>query len=410
MSESLSVREINVGLDFGGAVTHVGRLAMRERRIYFEYHPDFIAQGLELSPYHLPLKTGVTSFDLSLFEGLPGVFNDSLPDGWGRLLLDRKLIELGENPKEISTLDRLSFLGKNAMGALIYEPITETSNHQISGIDLDLIAKESALILNEGSAHFLDELYHLGGNSVGARPKIVVNLDPISEEFHLNATENSTPWIVKFPALNDYQDIAKIEHAYSLMAKHCGIEMSDSQLFISASGKSFFGTKRFDFDGLKRLHLHSACGLLHDNFRFSTLDYGHVMDAANKLENNILACEKVFRLAVFNVYALNMDDHSKNIAFLMDENGIWKLAPAFDLTFSPSPGSFQSLSVANSYQKVADSDLLRLGKLFGIERCERIIEEVKSTLTNWDEFAADLEINSKIQKLVYKSIQEKIKH
>ncbi len=406
----MKVDKVKVSLDFGTSQIEVGTLRAQNQQNYFRFSPSFLELNLEISPFKLPKSSEILLCPRDPFDGLFGVFNDSIPDGWGRLLLDRKLIELGENPKEISTLDRLSFLGKNVMGALIYEPITNTSNHQIAAIDLDLIAKESALILNEGSAHFLDELYHLGGNSVGARPKIVVNLDPISKEFHLNETKNSTPWIVKFPALNDYQDIAKIEYAYSLMAAHCGIEMSDSQLFISASGKSFFGTKRFDFDGLKRLHLHSACGLLHDNFRFSTLDYGHVMDAANKLENNILACEKVFRLAVFNVYALNMDDHSKNIAFLMDENGIWKLAPAFDLTFSPSPGSFQSLSVANAYQKVTESDLKRLGKLFGIENCERIIEEVKSTLANWNEFAADLEINSKIHKLVSKSIQEKIKH
>lgn len=406
----MKVDKVKVSLDFGTSQIEVGTLRAQNQQNYFRFSSSFLELKLDISPFKLPKTKEILLCPRDPFDGLFGVFNDSIPDGWGRLLLDRKLIELGENPKEINTLDRLSFLGGNAMGALIYKPITNTSNHQIAAIDLDLIAKESLLILNEGSAHFLDELYHLGGNSVGARPKIIVNLDNVSKEFYLNETKNSTPWIVKFPAINDYQDIAKIEYAYYLMAKHCGIEMSDSQLFSSASGKSFFGTKRFDFDGLKRLHLHSACGLLHDNFRLSTLDYGHVMDAANKLENNILACEKVFRIAVFNVYALNMDDHSKNIAFLMDENGIWKLAPAFDLTFSPSPGSFQSLSVANSYQKVNESDLKRLGKLFGIENCERIIEEVKSTLANWNEFASDLKINNKIQRLVSKSIEEKIKH
>jgi serine/threonine-protein kinase HipA len=193
------------------------------------------------------------------------------------------------------------------------------------------------------------------------------------------------------------------------MALACGIEMSKSNLFYSEKGKVFFGTKRFDHIGNKRLHLHSACGLLHDDFRYSTLDYGHVMDAANRLENNLTACEKVFRLAVFNVYASNMDDHSKNVAFLMNENGNWSIAPAFDLTFSPSPGGYHSLSVGNTYQEIGKKELLKLASYFGINNGNLIIDQVKEILSKWNTFSSETEINKKESKLIERTLLENLK-
>jgi serine/threonine-protein kinase HipA len=193
------------------------------------------------------------------------------------------------------------------------------------------------------------------------------------------------------------------------MALACGIKMNESKLFISEKGRSFFGSKRFDRIDNKRLHLHSSCGLLHDNFRYSTLDYGHIMDAANRLENDLTACEKVFRLAVFNCFSLNMDDHSKNTAFLMDENGKWQLAPAFDLTFSPSPGGYQSLSVAGEYQHINSASLLKLANYFGIKDAMSIIEEVKEIISQWAFYASSLDINKKEFKLIEKALQKKLK-
>jgi serine/threonine-protein kinase HipA len=405
----MSQERIKVSLDFGTSLVEVGTLIEQNQDIYFRFEPSFLESNLDISPFKLKKTTEILLSPRTPFDGLFGVFNDSIPDGWGRLLLDRKLIESGKNPKEISVLDRLSILGKSAQGALIYEPVTEDEKSENERIDLDQIAQESENLLKTGNASFLDQLYHLGGNSVGARPKILVNYNPKLNQFSTVSKEEFDPWIIKFPALNDFKDIARIEFTYYKMAVACGIEMSESNLFFSEKGKDFFGTKRFDRSGNKRFHLHSACGLLHDDFRYSTLDYGHVMDAANRLENNLTACEKVFRLAAFNVYTSNMDDHSKNVAFLMNEYGDWSFAPAFDLTFSPSPGGYHSLSVANKYQEINKNDLLKLASYFGINKGNEIIDQVKEILSNWKQFSSELEINKKESHLIEKTLMEKLR-
>jgi serine/threonine-protein kinase HipA len=404
----MSQKRIKVSLDFGMSIVKVGQLVEQNQEIYFRFEPSFLESDLEISPFKLKKTTEILLSPRAPFDGLFGVFNDSIPDGWGRLLLDRKLIESGKNPKEIGVLDRLSLLGKNAQGALIYEPITDDGKPENELINLDQIAEESEVLLKTGNASFLDHLYHLGGNSVGARPKILVNYNSKLNLFSTASRVEFEPWIIKFPALNDFKDIARIEYAYYKMALACGIEMSESNMFYSKKEKVFFGTKRFDRTGNQRLHLHSACGLLHDDFRYSTLDYGHVMDAANRLENNLTACEKVFRLAVFNVYASNMDDHSKNVAFLMNENGKWRLAPAYDLTFSPSPGGYHSLSVANTYQEIGKNDLLKLASYFGINNGNVIIDQVKEVLSTWKKFSTEFEVNKKECHLIEKTLVQKL--
>ncbi len=406
----MGIERIKVSLDFGTSIVEVGMLVEQNQQIYFRFIPSFLETDLDISPFKLKKTTEIIPALKEPFDGLFGVFNDSIPDGWGRLLLDRKLIESGRNPKEMGVLDRLSMLGKSAHGALIYEPESEDGKAKNELINLDLIAQDSEELLKTGNSSFLDQLYHLGGNSVGARPKILVNYNPKLNQFLTQSKEEFEPWLVKFPALNDLKDVSRIEYAYYKMAIACGIEMSESKLFFSEKEKVFFGTKRFDRDNNNRLHLHSACGLLHDDFRYSTMDYGHVMDAANRLENNLTACEKVLRLAAFNVYASNMDDHSKNVAFLMNESGNWCLAPAFDLTFSPSPGGYHSLSVANTYREIGKADLLKLATYFGIQNGNEIIEQVKETLSNWKHFSSEIGINRKEDLLIEKSINENLKN
>lgn len=405
----MSVSKIKVSLDFGASVIEVGTLIEQNQSFYFRFDRSFLDKKLEISPIKLKKTDEIIACPKEPFDGLFGVFNDSIPDGWGRLLLDRKLIEKGINPREINALDRLSFVGKNAQGALIYEPYGNENETFNSLFDLDIIAIESSEILKNENSSILDDLYHLGGNSVGARPKILVNYSEKNNQFNTEITDDFEPWIIKFSALNDLKDSAKIEYAYYLMALDCGLQMHTSKLFMSEKGRSFFGTKRFDREKNKRLHFHSACGMLHDNFRYSTMDYGHVMDAANKLEKNIQACEKVFRLAVFNVFANNMDDHSKNLGFLMDENGKWKFAPAYDLTFSPARGNYQSLSVASNYQNVGTKELKRLADYFEIKKGNKILDEVKESLSKWKSISAELEINKKESSLVEKAIESKLK-
>jgi len=171
------------------------------------------------------------------------------------------------------------------------------------------------------------------------------------------------------------------------MALAAGLEMQPSRLFTGQSGQTYFGTKRFDRQGNDRLHLHSAAGLMNDNFRLTNMDYGHVMDAAFRLEQDRTAYEKVLRLAAFNVFAHNRDDHSKNISFLMDALGNWRLAPAYDLTFSQSSHGYHSMTVGGESKKPGQTELLGLAKSFAIKKPERIIDEVREAVNRWPEFA-----------------------
>jgi len=282
----------------------MGRLALKERKIFFEYHLDFLKTGLELSPFKLPLRPGIITSEDPLFEGLFGVFNDSLPDGWGRLLLDRKLMKLGINPNELSPLDRLRYVGNHGMGALTYEPEIEakfSSNHP----DLDEIAEEVFLFQKKDEDLFVDYLLEMNGSSAGARPKIIIHFE---EE----------DWIIKFPSMFDPKDIGPIEYAYHLMAKEANLDVPKARLFPSQKGPGYFGVKRFDRDQGNRFHIHSISGLLHADHRIPSLDYETILKATLWLTKDVRECEKQFRVAVFNVLTHNRDDHAKNFSFLID--------------------------------------------------------------------------------------------
>ena len=211
-------------------------------------------------------------------------------------------------------------------------------------------------------------------------------------------------WLIKFPSSTDSPDIANIEYAYYKMAIDAGIEMSGSQLFKGKSGKAYFGTKRFDRVGNNRVHLHSAAGILHDNFRFSALDYGHLMDCAFTLEKDVRAYEKILRLAAFNVFANNRDDHSKNFSFLMDAKGNWRTAPAYDLTFSYSGHGMHSTMVAGESANPTKKHLLQLANYFKLKNAAAIIDEVQSITTNWKMYAdlcgVSRNTKSSIQKIL----------
>ena len=191
------------------------------------------------------------------------------------------------------------------------------------------------------------------------------------------------------------------------MALDAAIEMSESKLFKGQSGQAYFGTKRFDRDGNKRLHLHSAAGIMHDNFRLSNIDYGDLMDCAFRLEKDVRAYEKILRLAAFNVFAHNRDDHSKNFAFLMDANGTWKVAPAYDLTFSSSGHGMHSTTVARESKNPTKKHLMELGDYFKIKNVSKIIDEVQAVIFNWKMYADQCEVSTESKNRIEKIIGRK---
>lgn len=338
----------------------VGVMALyQNRQVAFEYTKEWLSDGFSISPFSLPLVQRVFIPKVDPFEGLFGVFADSLPDGWGRLLVDRLLLKNHINPFEISSLDRLAIVGSSGMGALTYEPVHhfDLSNPTV---DLDEIAAECAKMLITDDSDNLDDLFSLGGSSGGARPKILTKIDDID-------------WIIKFPSSEDIKSIGVQEYRYSLCARECGIEMEETKLFTSNTGPGYFGTRRFDRKrdeqgGEKRIHMLSVSGMLETSHRIPNLDYNILMKLTLELTKDYAEVEKMYRLMCFNVFAHNRDDHSKNFTFLYDEKKQgWILSPAYDLTDSVSIGGEHATCVNGNGKNPGLSDILEVARKIGIK-------------------------------------------
>ena len=400
-----SIKEVRVGIRFADDELHVGRLAERERRIYFEYDGAFLEGGLQLSPFRLPLEPGVKTFDPHLFEGLPGVFNDSLPDGWGRLLTDRMLRQQNVDPAQVSILARLTQVERHGIGALTYRP-DHSLKPDATQLDLDQLAYDAETVLAGEAEPVLKELVALNGSSAGARPKVLVGADADC----LNLTHSAAqlpddyrPWLVKFANSQDGADAGAIEYVYALMAKEAGITMTDVHLFPARSGAGYFATRRFDRDDAgHRLHCHTACGLLHSDFRTPSLDYEDLLALTAQLARDMREVVKAYRLAVFNVLAHNRDDHSKNFSFLMNATGEWKLAPAYDLTFSSGISGEQSTTVLGEGRNPGVTELKRLGieAKLPTATIATIIEQTRSALARWPVLAAEHGVSRANCKLI----------
>lgn len=333
----------------------VGTLAKTpDRLVAFEYDNDWLVTGFSISPFSLPLQKKVYLPKYEPFNGLFGVFNDSLPDGWGKLLVDRLLLKNKINPSEIDNLNRLAVVQESGMGALTYKPEHkfETPNQES---DYDKLATECSKILESQDSSNLDELFKLGGSSGGARPKILTKI-------------NGEDWIIKFPSSQDSKNIGEQEYKYSLVAKDCGIKMSKTKLFDSKICSGYFGIKRFDRENDKKVHMVSVSGLLETSHRLPNLDYNILMKLTLELTKNYQDIEQLYRLMCFNVFAHNRDDHSKNFSFLYDENKKeWHLSPAYDLTYSSSFNGEHATTINGEGKNPSLEDILAIAKGIGIK-------------------------------------------
>jgi serine/threonine-protein kinase HipA len=339
---------------------YVGRMVLSDERLcVFEYDPEFLSNGFSISPFYLPLRPGLFTARRDPFNGLFGIFNDSLPDGWGNLLIDRYLTTKGIQPQSLSVLDRLSIVGSSGMGAIQYWPDKHIrTSHDIN--DLNILATEVGKMLSEVDyIESIEVLAKKGGSSGGARPKVLVNI-------------KGKPWIVKFPSSSDQADIGSIEYNYSLVAKKCGIEMPETALL---EGK-YFGVRRFDRKGKNRIHMHTASGLLYASHRFPSLDYTDLIKATLALTKNTKEAYKMFRLMIFNILTGNKDDHAKNFSFVY-ESGNWKLSPAYDLVPNSGFNNNHSSTVAGKGNPSLD-DIYEVAKQCGLKLklAKEIFEEV----------------------------------
>ncbi len=351
----------------------VGTMAMAAgHKVAFQYSEEWLDTGFSISPFSLPLKRQVFLPTKEYFDGLFGVFADSLPDNWGRLLLSRLLRAHKQNPDELTVLDRLAIVGQSGMGALTYYPEKKFEEQQ-GTLNLDELAEQCSKILKTEYSEKLDELYGLGGTSGGARPKIMTSID--GEE-----------WIIKFPAHVDGENIGKMEYDYSCCAKKCGIVMQKTRLFPSEKCEGYFGTKRFDrvtkADGsCKRIHMLTAAALLELDFEQPSLDYHGLMKLTKILtQDRYEDIENMFRRMCFNVFAHNRDDHSKNFTYLYDEQeDRWHLSPAYDLTYSNTYYGEHTTTVNGNGRNPGRKEILAVGIAAGMKKnvCENITDEIE---------------------------------
>ena len=351
----------------------VGTLALAaNHKVVFQYDDSWLEQGFSISPFSLPLENQVFVPTKDYFDGLFGVFADSLPDHWGRLLLKRLLLAHEQNPDKLTVIDRLAIVGKSGMGALTYYP-EQSFSEENDNTDLDELAFQCQKILHTEYSDKLDELYRLGGTSGGARPKIMTTI-------------NDEDWIIKFSAHVDGENAGKMEYDYSCCARKCGITMSETKLFPSEVCEGYFGIKRFDrisdISGTKRVHMLTAAALLELDFEQPSLDYHSLMKLTKIItRDNKDDVENMFRRMCFNVFAHNRDDHSKNFTYLYDESAdSWRLSPAYDLTYSNTYYGEHTTTVDGNGRNPEKKELLAVGTMAGIKKelCMDIITDIKS--------------------------------
>ena len=401
--------------------------------IGFQYDNAFLNSGIEVCPIRMPLADTTYSFPALpeiTYNGLPGMVADSLPDKFGNIVIKRYLESIGRNSDDLSPLEKLCFTGKRGMGALEYEPARDfvDINEQI---DIDALTELAAEILsNKENLHItqddnmIAQLMQCSSSVGGARAKTLIAWNQRTGDIRsgqINAGDGYEYWLLKFDGIGNNRDkdnepdsgeYTKVEYAYYLMAQACGIEMSDCRLYHE-NGRSHFITKRFDRIGEKgeKLHMQSLCAIAHMDFNSPRVySYEDAFQVMRQLRLPYHDFVQLYRRMLFNEFAKNYDDHTKNIAFLMNKKGEWSLSPAFDMTFSfkkNSPWvSAHQMLINGKAEDITVDDLLTTADFAGIKRslAKECIEQVQITVNSWDSFADKAELSfdhsERISKLI----------
>ena len=404
----------------------IGAVSMDEGRdiAAFQYDPAFARSGIEISPLVMPLSDQVYEFPAlprNTFHGLPGLLADSLPDRFGNALIDAWLATQGHTAENFSAIERLCYTGSRGMGALEFKPVTGPRPRTAGKIEIDALVRLASDVLthrNDLQANFagakrakaLNDILQVGTSAGGARAKAVIAWNRETNEVRsgqVAAGSGFEYWLLKFDGvtgnkdkeLEDPKGYGAIEYAYYLMAKKAGITMSECRL-LEENGRRHFMTRRFDrLAGGEKLHMQSLCALAHFDFNHAGAhSYEQALMTIRQLKLPMAAVEQQFRRMVFNIVARNQDDHVKNIAFLMDKQGQWSLAPAFDVTYSYNPsGSWTATHqmtlngkrdgyTLKDFEACAKSALMKRG------RAATIIDEVRSAVMDWPMFAAEANV------------------
>lgn len=385
----------------------LGILADNDQQLLFEYSSEALKEGLELSPVNLKLQKEAFGNFPAFQMRLPGLISDSLPDGWGLLLMDKIFRKKGTSLSQVSPLDRLSFLGSRAMGAFVYEPHTD---EELTSQELKLleIAKEVQKIIHGQASEALPELALMGGSPQGARPKVLVNYDP-KKKIISSDVAIGDPWIIKFQAEGEHKEICALEQVYAELAKKSGLVMAETQYFDLGKGLSAFGSRRFDREKGMKIPIHTLSGVLNADFRIpSSSDYLSLLKLTRLMTHSEAEVVRAFQQCVFNVVFNNRDDHSKNFSFRLEKNRRWKLSPAYDLTFNRGPGGEHQMDIMGEGRNPGREHLLALAKEAGIDKkkCEQIIERVLEVSLQFKKQASKMPIRKHTISEIHKSLSK----
>lgn len=382
----------------------------------FQYDEEFLKSNIEISPVKMPLSTATYTFPAlpeQTFHGLPGMVADSLPDKFGNIVINRYLESQGRTADSLSVIEKLCYTGKRGMGALEYEPSQELTSMNET-VDLDALTKLASEILSEKEQihiekndNLMAQLMECGSSVGGARAKTLIAWNPETNDIRsgqINAGKGYEYWLLKFDNIKNNKDkdsrpddgeYTRVEYAYYLMALDAGIEMSECRLY-KENGSAHFMTKRFDRKGAKgeKLHMQSLCALAHMDFNSPRVySYEEAFAVMKQLRLPYSDFVQLFRRMVFNEYAKNYDDHTKNISFLMDKKGVWSLSPAYDITFSYRKDSIwvsaHQMLINGKSDNITKEDMLKVAEKAGIKKSDAVksIEQVINSVSKWEAFA-----------------------
>jgi len=387
----------------------------------FEYDRDFVSRGLEPSPLMMPVREGrVYSFanlGKETFNGLPGMLADALPDTYGRALFDRWLALTGRTSG--NPIETLCFLGKRCMGALEFEPALDVGYAIQEKFEIDTlveVAKDAfnqkssfGVNLNDDKKAAIAEILRLGTSAGGQRAKAIIAYNPMTGEVRsgqVEAPKGFDYYLIKldgvsakagFKATENY---GRLEYSFYQLARACGIEMSECTL-VEENGRAHFMTKRFDREHGKKVHMQTLCGMAHYDFRLHrAYSYEQAFNAMRALRLPYSAAQEMFRRMVFNVVVRNQDDHTKNISFLMGEDGVWRLSPAYDMGYAYNPNggwtATHQMSINGKFDDITRKDLMAFATLNNIKEAMSIIDEICEKASRWSEMAKDCDVPIKI--------------
>ncbi len=425
--------EIKLWGELVGAV----RWDQDQQLAFFQYNPNFVKKGWDVSPIKMPTANGSVIYSFpelrkgrneteDTFKGLPGLLSDALPDKYGNRLINIWLAQQGRPDNSMNPVEKLCFIGTRGMGALEFEPAQIKASKNSFSLELDSLIEVAKKMLSQredfltnmdkGQETAMQEILKIGTSAGGARPKAVIAYNPKTQDIRSgqgNVPKGFEYWLLKLDGVSDAQfgessGWGRVEYAYYLMAKDCGIDISECQL-LEENGRAHFMTKRFDREGNTKHHMQSLCGLQHYDFNdMDGYSYEQVFQTMRLLRLTYPEAEEMFRRMVFNVLATNYDDHTKNFSFLLKQNEKWSLSPAYDLCFSFDETNHwvnkQTLSVNGKRLNITQEDLMTIAKDNTIKKGKNIITEINSVVKSWKTYANKAKVRSDLTERIHTNL------